>query len=237
VTVRFQVDPDFYDHPKTIDLSDAATALWTRAGSYSTAKLLDGFVPDGALTRLSKVADEASGELVRRGLWRRVRGGFQFHQWGERNLTRERIEADRKHEREKKRRQRAEAQANPNQEVNPHPVPPGHNPGHDRDSRGSPNRSVSVSVSESVSVSAVPAGHPPNGARPSPPEPPLTCPKHANDPDPPPCGPCANARRSHDRWEADRNTRYRYAPKCRKHQGKLAHNCPLCRSERIAGAA
>jgi hypothetical protein len=69
------------------------------------------------------------------------------------------------------------------------------------------------------------------------PEPPTKCPKHANDPDPPPCGPCANARRAHDRWEADRNTRYQYAPKCRKHQGKLAHNCPLCRSERIAGAA
>src|SRR6266498_2105747 len=148
--IRFQVDPDFYDHPKTIDLSDAATALWTRAGSYSTAKLLDGFVPDGALVRLSKVPDEASGELVRRRLWRRVRGGFQFHQWGERNLTRERIEDDRRHEREKKRRQRAEGRGNTNQQVNPQSVPMGHSQGQDRDSRGSPNGSVSVS--ESVSL-------------------------------------------------------------------------------------
>lgn len=105
--VRFQVDPDFYDHPKVIGLSDAAVALWARAGSYSTAKLLDGFVPEHALAMLSRTPDEAAAELVARGLWRRTKGGFRFHQWADRNLTRERVEADRKSDRDRKRRTRS----------------------------------------------------------------------------------------------------------------------------------
>jgi len=104
--IRFQVDGDFYDHPKTIDLSDAAVALWTRAGSYSTHKHLDGFVPDGMLARLSTNPTEASAELVRARLWRRVRGGHQFHEWDERNLTKDEIDSDREYERERKRRYR-----------------------------------------------------------------------------------------------------------------------------------
>lgn len=105
--VRFQVDSDFYDHPKTLDMSDAATALWVRAGSYSAAKLTDGFVADAMLVRLSRSPDEASQELVRRGLWRRVRGGYRFHDWEERgNLTRERVEAERRADRQRKRAKR-----------------------------------------------------------------------------------------------------------------------------------
>jgi hypothetical protein len=228
--IRFQVDPDFYDHPKTIDLSDAATALWTRAGSYSTAKLLDGFVPDGALVRLSKVPDEASGELVRRRLWRRVRGGFQFHQWGERNLTRERIEDDRRHEREKKRRQREEGRGNTDQQVNPQSVPTGHRWGQDRDSRGSPNGSVSVS--ESVSLrggSSRSSTHARARERPPP-----QCPEHLDNPNPPDCGRCADARRARDRWDAAAAARERATPRCREHRGQPAHNCALCRSEQLA---
>lgn len=101
--IRFQVDPDFYDHPKSIDLSDAAVALWTRAGSYSAAKLLDGLVPTNALPSLSKTPNEAAAELVRSGLWRKVRRGHQFHQWDHRNLTRERVEHERTVDRERKR--------------------------------------------------------------------------------------------------------------------------------------
>lgn len=104
--IRFQVDADFYDHPKAIGLSDAATALWTRAGSYSAAKLLDGFVPEHALALLTQSSEEAPGELVRRGLWKRVRGGFQFHEWDERNLTRERVESHREADRDRKRAER-----------------------------------------------------------------------------------------------------------------------------------
>jgi hypothetical protein len=149
--VRFQVDPDFYDHPKTIGMSDSATALWVRAGSYSVAKLLDGFVPEDVLSLLSTVSAEAASELVGRGLWRRVKGGFRFHQWDARNLTRARVEADRDYDRERKRRVRQLARQNGNSQVDGQIVRTGHPPESGPDSERNPNRSVSVSVSESVS--------------------------------------------------------------------------------------
>ena len=101
--VTFHVDPDFYDHPKCIGLSDAAVALWVRAGSYSVAKLTDGLITVATLALLSRDADAAADELVRAGLWRRARGGFRFHQWGERNLTRAAVSKKRKAWRDEKR--------------------------------------------------------------------------------------------------------------------------------------
>jgi hypothetical protein len=190
--IRFQVDPDFYDHPKTIGMSDSATALWVRAGSYSAAKLTDGFIAEHVVRLLSTVPEEAASELVGRGLWRRVKGGFQFHQWGVRNLTRARVESDREYEREKKRRQRREA----NNQVKTHSVPdmsPRDSPGNPP---GVPAVSMSVSVSESVSGSGRGGATPPH-------PPPQRCPQHVDDPNPPPCGACADARKAHDRWQAD----------------------------------
>lgn len=153
VPIRFQVDGDFYDHPKTLDMSDAATALWTRAGSYSAAKLTDGFVPDAMLARLSRTPDEASQELVRRGLWKRSKGGFQFHQWKERgNLTREQVEHERSADRQRKRRARQLATQNPNPQVIPLFVRSDSGPESSGTPDGTPEgiRGLSVSVSESL---------------------------------------------------------------------------------------
>lgn len=234
--IRFQVDPDFYDHPKTIDASDAAVALWTRAGSYSTAKHLDGFVPEAMLARLT-ATPEAAGELVRRGLWRRVKGGFQFHEWDQRNLTRAEIDADRQYERERKRRRRAEQ----NGQVKADPVPPGQPPGlpggQHRDSQRNPSGSVSVSVSESVSGSGR-GEPPPSGPRPEP-----ACREHQDDPDPPACRRCKAAREAAEAWDAAYAVSHAMAdarardtrPQCRRHQGQLAANCAMCRAERLGG--
>lgn len=92
----FKVDDSFYDHPKVFDASDAAVALWTRAGSWAARNLTDGFVPSGLLARLSGDPVSASKELVDRGLWKRTKGGFQFHDWAEYQPSKERVEADRK---------------------------------------------------------------------------------------------------------------------------------------------
>jgi hypothetical protein len=145
--IRFQVDPDFYDHPKAIGMSDAATALWVRAGSYSAAKTSDGFIADDALALLSQTPMEAARELCRRGLWQRVRGGYRFHQWESRNLTRARVEADKEADRLRKRRERA----NGKPQVEPPIVRPDSTPDSGRNPTGVRPLSVSVSVSESVS--------------------------------------------------------------------------------------
>jgi hypothetical protein len=222
--IRFQVDPDFYDHPKTIDASDAAVALWTRAGSYSTAKLLDGFVPENALALLSKVPDEAAAELVGRRLWRRVKGGYRFHQWEARNLTRARVEADKESDRERKRREREAARQNAKPQVNGHVVHPDSVP----DSAGIPPGvhplSVSVSLSGSVSGSGRET------------RPPAKCPEHVNIRNPPDCGRCADARREADAWDAESNERIRLAAKCPLHPWELAHNCRVCASEELSPA-
>lgn len=245
-------------------MSDAAFALWVRAGSYCANKATDGFVADDVLSLFTETQQAAAPELVRRRLWSRVRGGFQYHQFDERNLTKARIEADRKRDREKKRRQRAtdEASSSAHREGNEHSsangypqasktddrstseakdqrngsdVPPGHPRDSPGDSGGSPTGSVSVSVSESVSGS----GHVPAAVEPAAPEPqeppPPACPQHLEDPDPPPCGRCADARRRRARWDAGDAERRRTQPKCPKHRGQPAHNCAGCRADALAG--
>jgi hypothetical protein len=236
--VRFQVDGDFYDHPKVIGMSDAAFKLWVRAGSFCANKLTDGFVSEDVLAETLRAERAVAEELVNRRLWRRVKGGYRFHEWGDRNLLKARVQADREADRIRKANgrktqgQNANPQAgsgnvHPESERNPDGIPP--------DSKRIPGDSVSVSVSVSESVSgsgreAVP-GHPPGS------EPPTRCLKHSTTRKPPPCGDCADARRLNEAWQLQRAEYERTAPKCAKHRGKLAHNCPLCRADHLADLA
>jgi hypothetical protein len=161
VPVRFQVDPDFYDHPKTIGMSDEATALWVRAGSYSAAKLTDGFINEYLLVSTLRSSMDAAEELVRRGLWRRRKGGFQFHQWEARNLEKARVEAERAADRTRKRKNRLEGKQHANSQVDTRFVRPdsGRSPdGLSSESDRSPECSVLVSVSESSKPPKAPKG-------------------------------------------------------------------------------
>lgn len=233
--VRFQVDPDFYDHPKTIGMSADAYKLWVRAGSFSAAKLLDGFLADDVITETLGADKAVADELCRRRLWKRVKGGYQFHEYGHRNLLKDRVEGDRERDRKRKRAERrdadpAEGQSSKSQvdpgnvrtesERNPDGIPV--------ESGRSPDGSVSVSESESVSGS----GHAAAGG----PEPPPQCPKHLDDPDPPPCRACKAARIANEEWSIADAERRRNAPKCRHHRGQPAHNCALCRAEALGAA-
>lgn len=89
----FKVDDSFYDHPKVFDAPDCAVALWTRAGTWSARNLTDGFVPAGMPARLCGDPDTAVKELVRRGLWSRKPGGYQFHDWHDYQPTSERVKS------------------------------------------------------------------------------------------------------------------------------------------------
>lgn len=68
------------------------------------------------------------------------------------------------------------------------------------------------------------------------PEPPSRCPEHLNTDRPPPCGPCADARKAHDRWTVDRTRRQATSPPCPHHRGQLAATCAPCASERKGAA-
>lgn len=63
------------------------------------------------------------------------------------------------------------------------------------------------------------------------------CSTHINDPDPPACGKCKDARKLAEAWDADRRAAARDAPQCRTHRGQPAHNCAGCRADQLAGAS
>lgn len=85
----FKVDDSFYDHPKIFDAPDCVVALWVRAGSWSARNLQDGFVPSSLPARLCDDPETAVQGLLDRGLWRRAKGGYQFHDWSDYQPTRE----------------------------------------------------------------------------------------------------------------------------------------------------
>lgn len=61
-------------------------------------------------------------------------------------------------------------------------------------------------------------------------QPPPRCPTHINDPTPPPCGACADARRQHDAWAKTRPTPVIVSPDCPDHPGHPASRCSACAS-------
>jgi hypothetical protein len=78
----FKVDDNFATHQKTVKAGNAAVGLWVRAGSWSSAQLTDGFIPEHMISILGgKPAD--ARKLVEVGLWYEVPGGYMFHQWNE----------------------------------------------------------------------------------------------------------------------------------------------------------
>jgi hypothetical protein len=111
---RFKVDDGMHDHPKFDETSDAAIALWTRAGSWSCRYLTDGFIPLARVARLRGTLQSAE-ELVRAGLWHRVRDGhrdgFLFHDWSQINDTKSDVESYRARDREDKKARRAKLKA------------------------------------------------------------------------------------------------------------------------------
>lgn len=101
----FKVDDSFWAHPKVIALSDAALALWLRAGSYCAQQLTDGHVQRGALMMLRGNAF-AADDLVHAGLWHETATGYVFHDWEKYQPTRASVEAEREAWRERKSRSR-----------------------------------------------------------------------------------------------------------------------------------
>lgn len=101
----FKVDDGFWSHPKTLQLSADAVALWVRAGSWSCQQLTDGIVPSYTLPMFG--SDEAHAvELVGVGYWYRHDGGYEFHDWAEYQEASEAVKDRRKKNAEKMRKWR-----------------------------------------------------------------------------------------------------------------------------------
>lgn len=97
--VWFRIDDGFHSHPKVARLFEGerpgeAIGLWTLAGSWCSDKLTDGFVPHGQLKRFG-LDPAVAAELVRVGLWFEGEGGYWFHDWSDKNPSREHVLAER----------------------------------------------------------------------------------------------------------------------------------------------
>ena len=100
----FRIDDSFHSHPKTMVTSPAALGLWAVAGSWSSAHLTDGVVPDRVLPLLLPDAAKLARELVAAGLWERHKGVWKFHDWREYNPTKEAVEKSRANNARRQRR-------------------------------------------------------------------------------------------------------------------------------------
>ena len=90
----FHVCDRFHSHIKAEEVSNAAVGLWTRAGSWCSANLTDGFLPAGKIFDFKARRRDADA-LVKAGLWDAVDGGYQFHDWHDCNPSKARVQEKR----------------------------------------------------------------------------------------------------------------------------------------------
>lgn len=84
----FRVDDGLATHQKPRIAGLAGMGLWVVSGAYSGQQLSDGHVPDWYVESWTG-GKKAAEKLVTAGLWTPVDGGWQFHEWTERNPSRE----------------------------------------------------------------------------------------------------------------------------------------------------
>lgn len=102
----FRIDDGWHSHPKVLELTLAAAGLWAKCGSWSAFHLTDGRVTRAAMRSLGGSAKLAA-ELVAAGLWVEADGGWQFHQWEQRQPTRAAVEKERLQKAARQRRWRS----------------------------------------------------------------------------------------------------------------------------------
>lgn len=185
-----------------------AMGLWVLAGTWSAGELTDGFIPEYMLDELGG-SPAMAARLVTARLWERSELGWNFVHWSTYQRVRSEVEHDREEARERKRKSRERAM---------------------KQRKTSPDQQEQESVTQmsqrdtsvtgpSVTAESHPGHKPPIPTQPNPSlisgrvfeeggltyrasQPPSTkCAAHEHTPNPPRCGPCADARRTHDAWE------------------------------------
>jgi hypothetical protein len=101
----FKVDDTLGSHPKARAAGLAAMGLWVVAGAWSSQHLTEGFVPDWFVNSWPS-GQKRAANLVQSGLWIEADSGFRFHQWEERNPSKEQVESERAAARERQRKHR-----------------------------------------------------------------------------------------------------------------------------------
>jgi hypothetical protein len=87
------VDDNLTFHSKVVAAGNPAMGLWVRAGAWAACYLTDGYIPTDIAHTIGTQTQAA--RLIESGLWRAVDGGYQIHEFLDRNPTKERVEAER----------------------------------------------------------------------------------------------------------------------------------------------
>lgn len=94
-----KLDDLFPEHPKVQRAGQAAAWLHVAGICYSSRYLTDGIVPDAALAGLGQYgrgrARKLADVLVEAGLWERVNGGYQVHDYLDFQPSRQKVEQQR----------------------------------------------------------------------------------------------------------------------------------------------
>lgn len=113
----FKVDDSLHSHPKARRAGLAAMGLWALSGSHASQYLTDGFVPDWFVASWPR-GRQLAARLVDADLWRAAERdglpGWQFHEWDERNPSREKVQHDRAETRQRVAAYRERAQSDRN---------------------------------------------------------------------------------------------------------------------------
>lgn len=194
----FKVDDGFWSHPKTVACGTEAIALWVRAGAWSCQQLTDGVVPDYVLPMFQSSTDVAD-RLVDVGYWRRVEGGYSFHDWGEYQEDSVKVKERRKAARDRMRAARdARSKKGGSQDVH------ANNDGTDYE-QDAHVRDLFADCSPNPDPTRPDPTRPtsPKGEGPSDTIPKKFCPKHPSG-TAEPCWACKSARESYEKWQKDK---------------------------------
>ena len=103
------------EHPKIVEAGPYAGWLYLCGITYASRNLTDGFIPAALVRRLSDVPDPKAeaARLVEVGLWIKVDGGFQVHDYAEYQRTNAEVENIRAAATERQRRRRSKSDTPP----------------------------------------------------------------------------------------------------------------------------
>ena len=104
-----KVDDSFGDHPKVMALGRdrmAGLGVWTAAACYCARHLTDGFVPSAVAEGFCHT--RIIGKLVDVGLFDKVPGGYQLHDWLDYNPPRSKVLKDRQEARDRMNKRRSD---------------------------------------------------------------------------------------------------------------------------------
>jgi hypothetical protein len=91
----FKVDDGYAEHPKTLEISLAASGLWVRCGAWASKYGTDGFIPqktvwrncEGSSGNPKTIAKKLVKELCASGFWEEVDSGFRIHDFLDFNFS------------------------------------------------------------------------------------------------------------------------------------------------------